>query len=92
MAVMKMKVSLVGKEPVTVDVTPKVIVDAEEFFGLSMVEMFNDLSMKRLTWLAWKALLVSGAEVKTYEPFLSDLTEVPEVVSTEDAAGPLSAP
>lgn len=89
MAVMKMKVSLKDREPVTVDITPRVIVDAEEHFGTSMVQMFQDLSMKRLTWLAWKAMLTSGLEVKTYEPFVNELLEVPEVVSKEDE-GPLS--
>jgi hypothetical protein len=89
MAVMQIKVSLQGREPVVAPVTPKVIVDAEEHFGTTMVQMFNELSMKRLTWLAWKALLVNGNDVKTYEPFLADLVEVPEIVSQEDSA-PLS--
>ena len=89
MAVMKMKVMLKDREPVTVDITPRVIVDAEEHFGTSMVAMFQDLSMKRLTWLAWKAMLTGGYEVKTYEPFVNDLVEVPEVVSREDES-PLS--
>jgi hypothetical protein len=90
MAVMKMKVSMANREPVVVSITPKVIVDAEEHFGTTMVAMFGDLSMKRLTWLAWKAMLVNGQEVKTYEPFLADLVETPELISQEDEA-PLSA-
>lgn len=89
MAVMKIKVTLEGREPVIVPVTPKAIVDAEEHFGTTMVQMFGDLSMKRLTWLAWKSMLTSGQDVKTYEPFLKDLVEVPEIVSQEDDA-PLS--
>ena len=89
MAVMKMKVSLANREPVVVPVTPKVIVDAEENFGTSMVAMFSDMSMKRITWLAWKSMLVNGQEVKTYEPFLADLAEMPEIISQEDEA-PLS--
>lgn len=92
MAVMKMKVSLADREPVTVNITPKVIVDAEEHFGLTMTKMFSadGVSMKQLTWLAWKALLVGGVEVKTYDGFLKDLLETPEIVSQEDEA-PLSA-
>jgi hypothetical protein len=89
MAAMRMKVALKGREPVVVNITPRVIVDAEEHFGASMVQMFGDLSMKRITWLAWKAMLVSGAEVKTYDPFVNDLVEMPEIVSEEDD-GPLS--
>jgi len=90
MAVMQVKVSLKNREPVVVPITPWVLIEAEEHFGSTMVTMFSDMSARRLTWLAWKAMLVDGQEVKTFEPFAKDLAELPELVSQEDEA-PLSA-
>jgi hypothetical protein len=51
--------------------------------------MFSDLSLGQLSWLAWKSMLLTGHDVKTFDLFKKDLAEIPELVSTEDEA-PLS--
>lgn len=89
MAVIKMKVSLKGRDPVTVTVPPAALIDAEEQFATTFVKMFNDLSLSQLSWLAWKSMLISGHEVKTFDQFKKDLVAIPELVSREDEA-PLS--
>jgi len=89
MAVIRMKVTLKDREPVTVPVPPVVLIDAEEHFATTFVRMFNDMSLGQMSWIAWKAMLAAGQEVKTFDGFKKDMADIPEVVSREDEA-PLS--
>lgn len=91
MAAIKMKVSLTDREPITVKVPPLALIEAEEQFATTFVKMFSDLSLGQLSWLAWKSMLLTGHDVKTFDLFKKDLAEIPELVSTEDEAPLLGA-
>lgn len=92
MAMMQLEITTTSGDQIKVDVTPKVIVEAERHFKMGMSKLFGtESSMEHMTWLAWKAMLVGGYEVKTYELWLDGIASVGSP-STEEAAAPLSTP
>jgi len=92
MAMMQLEVTFVTGDPVVVNITPKVIVDAERHFKMGMSKLFGEnSSMEHMTWLAWKGMLVGGYEVKTYELWLDNVANV-GAASTQEAGLPLPTP
>lgn len=82
MALMSMKVTMTGAEPVSVKVTPKVIVAAERHFKKAMGELFANASYEALAWVAWQAMQANGHVVKTFDLWLDQVDEI----TAEDAA------
>lgn len=89
MATMKLTVTPVGKAPITVGVGPKVMVECERHFGKPFSQLFSgdNLSYESLAWAAWKAMLISGQDVKTFDLWLDD---VEDIAAAEDDEAPLS--
>lgn len=90
MATMKLTVTPVGKSPVTVGIGPKVMVECERHFNKPFSQLFSgdQLSYESLAWAAWKAMLGSGHEVKTFDLWLDDIEDIS---AAEDDSSPLSA-
>jgi len=76
MALMSLKVTMVGGDPVAVKVTPKVIVLAERHFKKPMAELFANVSYEALAWVAWQALQATGHVVKPFDDWLGELDAV----------------
>lgn len=87
MALMNLKVTPTEGAPITVKVTPKVMVSAERHFQAGFTQLFDQKSVKyeTLAWVAHQALMYSGYEVKTFELWLDGIDDI----STEDSAVPL---
>ena len=91
MAVMTLEVIRQGADPVTVKVTPKVIVQAERQFKMGVARLFGaDASMEHMTWCAWKGMQLAGLDVKTFDLWLDDIEEVN--VADEVDTLPLTTP
>lgn len=88
---MGFEVTMVGSEPVTVKVTPKVIVAAERQFKMPMSKLFSSESMsfEAMSWIAWKAMHTAGHVVKTFDLWLDELESVEGSNSESDS--PLDA-
>ncbi len=84
MALMRMKVTMADAEPVSVKVTPKVIVAAERHFKKGMGELFANASYEALAWVAWQAMQANGHVVKTFDLWLDGVDEI-----TAEDSGPL---
>jgi hypothetical protein len=86
---MDLAVTMTGSEPVTVKITPKVIVAAERQFKLPMAQLFNaeNMSFESMTWLAWKGMHTAGHVVKTFDLWLDDLEAVE--FATPESVAPL---
>jgi hypothetical protein len=86
---MNLAVRLTGNEPVTVKVTPKVVVAAERQFKQPMAQLFSadSMSYEVMAWVAWKAMHTAGHVVKTFDLWLDDLETV-EFTAVEND-GPL---
>jgi hypothetical protein len=84
---MNLAVTMTGNEPVTVKVTPKVVVSAERQFKLPMAQLFSADSMayETMAWVAWKAMHVAGHVVKTFDLLLDDLETVEFAAVESDA-------
>jgi len=84
---MDLAVTMTGSEPVTVKITPKVVVAAERQFNLPMAQLVNaeNMSFEAMTWLAWKGMQVAGRVVKTFDLWLDELESV-EFVTPESVA------
>ena len=88
MAQMKLTITPTGKDPVTVPVGPKVIVECERHFNKPMGQLFNgeNLSYESLAYAGWKAMMLSGYEVKTFDLWL-DVIE--DISAAEEDEAPL---
>jgi hypothetical protein len=86
---MDLAVTMTGSEPVTVKITPKVVVAAERQFKLPMAQLFNaeNMSFEAMTWLAWKGMHVAGHVVKTFDLWLDELEAVE--FATPESVAPL---
>jgi hypothetical protein len=75
---MNLTVAMTGSEPVTVKITPKVVVSAERQFKLPMAQLFSaeSMSYEVMAWVAWKGMHVAGHVVKTFDLWLDDLQAV----------------
>jgi hypothetical protein len=84
---MNLAVTMTGNDPVTVKVTPKVVVSAERQFKLPMAQLFSGESMsyETMAWVAWKAMHVAGHVVKTFDLWLDDLEAVEFAAVESDA-------
>jgi hypothetical protein len=84
---MNLAVRLTGKEPVTVKISPKVVIAAERQFKLPMTQLFSSDSMsyESMAWVAWKGMHVAGHVVKTFDLWLDDLESVEFVTVESDA-------
>lgn len=82
---MSLTVTMTGSEPVTVKISPKVVVSAERQFKAPMSQLFNadNVSYEVMAWVAWKGMHASGHVVKTFDLWLDDLEAV-DVVSEEN--------
>jgi hypothetical protein len=90
MALMRLTVTPTKGDQVSVTVTPKVIVEAERHFKMGMGKLFGaESSMEHMTWVAWKAMQLSGYEVKTFDLWLDGIEQV-DVGEVE--AAPLLTP
>lgn len=88
MSMMKLRVTPLEGDPVTVPVTPKVIVAAERHFKKGMGQLFSsdNVTFEALAWAAWQAMLYSGHEVKTFDLWLDNVASID---SEEDDSVPL---
>jgi hypothetical protein len=84
---MNLAVRLTGNEPVTVKITPKVIIAAERQFKLPMTQLFNadSMSYESMAWVAWKGMHTAGHVVKTFDLWLDDLEAVEFATVESDA-------
>lgn len=84
---MNLTVRLTGNEPVTVKVSPKVVVAAERQFKSPMAQLFSaeSMSYEVMAWVAWKAMHVAGHVVKTFDLWLDDLDAVEFAAVESDA-------
>lgn len=84
---MSLAVTMTGSEPVTVKITPKVVVAAERQFKAPMTQLFNaeSMSYETMAWVAWKAVHTAGHVVKTFDLWLDDLEAVEFVTPESDA-------
>jgi hypothetical protein len=82
MALMQLKVVPAQGDPVTVSITPKVIVACERHFKKGMGQLFDQATVtyEALAWAAHQAMLQSGYEVKTFDAWLDGIDEI----TTED--------
>lgn len=87
MALMNLKVTPTEGAPISVKVTPKVMVAAERHFQAGFTQLFDQKSVKyeTLAWVAHQALMYSGYEVKTFELWLDGIDDI----TTEESAVPL---
>jgi hypothetical protein len=90
MAQMKLTVTPIDGDPVTVGVGPKVIVECERHFKQPFSKLFSGdtLSYESLAWAAWKSMMVKGMDVKTFDLWLDG---VEDITAAEDDQLPLSA-
>jgi hypothetical protein len=86
---MNLAVAMTGSEPVTVKITPKVVVAAERQFKLPMAQLFSaeSMSYEVMAWVAWKGMHTAGHVVKTFDLWLDDLEAVE--FSAVESSGPL---
>jgi hypothetical protein len=84
MALMTLKVVPATGDPVSVPITPKVIVACERHFKKGMGQLFDQahVTYEALAWAAHQAMLQSGYEVKTFDAWLDGIDEI----RTEDSA------
>jgi hypothetical protein len=84
---MNLAVTMTGNPPVTVKLTPKVVVSAERQFKLPMAQLFSaeSMSYETMAWVAWKAMHVAGHVVKTFDLWLDDLEAVEFAAVESDA-------
>lgn len=78
MALMTLKVVPSEGDPITVPITPKVIVACERHFKKGMGQLFEAQSVtyEALAWAAHQAMLQSGYEVKTFDAWLDGIDEI----------------
>lgn len=83
---MNLTVRLTGNEPVTVKVSPKVVVAAERQFKSPMAQLFSaeSMSYEVMAWVGWKAMHVAGHVVKTFDLWLDDLDAVEFAAAESD--------
>ena len=88
MALMTLKVVPAKGDPVTVPVTPKVIVACERHFKKGMGELFSatGASYEAMAFAAHQAMLQAGHEVKTFDAWLDGIDEI---TTEEDPPVPL---
>jgi len=88
MSMMKLRVTPTEGDPVSVPVTPKVIVAAERHFGKGMGQLFSSegVTFEALAWSAWQAMLVAGHQVKTFDLWLDGVASID---AEEQDAAPL---
>jgi hypothetical protein len=84
---MNLTVRLTGSEPVTVKITPKVVIAAERQFKLPMTQLFaaDSMSYESMAWVAWKGMHTAGHVVKTFDLWLDDLEAVEFAAVESDA-------
>jgi hypothetical protein len=78
MSVMKLRVTPLEGDPVSVPVTPKVIVAAERHFKKGMGQLFSgeNVTFEALAWAAWQAMLFGGHQVKTFDLWLDGVASI----------------
>ena len=86
---MDLAVTMTGSEPVTVKISPKVVVAAERQFKSPMAKLFaaENVSYEVMAWLGWKGMHTAGHVVKTFDVWLDDVEAVEFV--TEESGTPL---
>jgi len=78
MALMKLTIVPTNGEPVTVPVTPKVIVACERHFKKGMAELFSaeSASFEAMAYAAWQGMLQAGHDVELFDPWLDGIEEI----------------
>jgi hypothetical protein len=86
---MDLAVTMTGSEPVTVKISPKVVVAAERQFKSPMAKLFaaENVSYEVMAWLGWKGMHTAGHVVKTFDLWLDDVESVEFVA--EESGSPL---
>lgn len=85
---MSITVTLDDGAPKSYPVGPRVQVDFEREYKLSMLSAFSsDPKMEHLYWLGWKASHAAGAVVKPFDQWLDDVQSVEPDMGGD--AGPL---
>jgi hypothetical protein len=86
---MDLAVTMTGSEPVTVKISPKVVVAAERQFKSPMAKLFaaENVSYEVMAWLGWKGMHTAGHVVKTFDLWLDDVESVEFVA--EESGTPL---
>jgi hypothetical protein len=86
----QMKLTVIPNDgpPVTVPIKPKVMIECERHFKKPFSQLFSGetLSYESLAWAAWKSMLASGHDVKTFELWLDDIDDI---TAAEDEQIPL---
>jgi hypothetical protein len=87
MSMMNMRVVPAEGDPITVAVTPKVIVAAERHFKTTMAKLFSpdNVSFEAMSWIAWQAMQASGHVVKTFDLWLDGIDGIESV---DESAAP----
>lgn len=78
MALMTLKITPNKGEPITVPVSPKVIVAAERHFKTTMSKLFSQDSMsyEAMMWLGWQAMQADGHVVKPFDDWLDGIEAI----------------
>ena len=78
MALMTLKITPEKGEPITVPVSPKVIVAAERHFQTTMSKLFSqdNMSYEAMMWLGWKAMQADGHVVKPFDDWLDGIQAI----------------
>jgi hypothetical protein len=78
-ALRQVRINYLDREPVEVSLPPKVQIQFEEHFDMSLAEMKR---ASHMYWLAWAAATHAGLESTEYDAFLDLIVDV-EPVQTE---------
>lgn len=82
----RLTVILEGEDPYQVDITAGTIIAAERFFKKPAPELFGNISIEAMAWLAWEQTRKSGTTVAPFDRWIENLVDI----ETDDA-GPLAA-
>jgi hypothetical protein len=89
-ALMRLRVIPAQGDAYEINITPKVIVEAERHFAKPMSDLFGEsASFEALCFAAWKGCQISGRSNKTFDEWLD---EVDSIEAGEQPRVPLETP
>lgn len=78
MASIQLKVTPTEGDPISVPITPKVMVLAERHFKKPIGQLFtqDSASIETMAWMAWEGLRAAGYEIKTFDLWLDGISSI----------------